>query len=153
MLGPSSFYSQPPAPKNRKQDHISNAPYSEGTLKPPKPQRVVDVSRMRRTETDGGEEMPPPFHTQAPPPPPHPIICAPFPVPSTLQHTRATQPHPPFAHHPGPQFTRHLAPHDTGRGAALTEKDSPPREPVIEGNVYVYVLHRVLYPQVHENGF
>jgi hypothetical protein len=41
-----------------------------------------------------------------------------------------------------------LAPHDVGltaEGDALSEENSEIRESVVEGTVYVYVLHRVLY--------
>jgi hypothetical protein len=36
---------------------------------------------------------------------------------------------------------------------ALTEENSPLRESVVEGTTHVYVIHRVLHPQVHDNGF
>jgi hypothetical protein len=38
-----------------------------------------------------------------------------------------------------------------GRGDAISEKDST-RESAVDGIANVYVLHRVLYPQVHDNG-
>jgi hypothetical protein len=37
-------------------------------------------------------------------------------------------------------------------GVALSEEASQPRLAAVEGFVEVYVLHRVLYPQVHVNG-
>lgn len=49
-----------------------------------------------------------------------------------------------------------MAPHDVGlsaEGVAITEEDSNTRIPVVDEKANVYVLHRVLYPQVHENGF
>jgi hypothetical protein len=56
----------------------------------------------------------------------------------------------------GRKITQRLAPHDVGltaEGVALTEEESHPKEPEVEGNAKEYVLHRVLYLQVHENGF
>jgi hypothetical protein len=38
-------------------------------------------------------------------------------------------------------------------GDAFAEENSHLRQEVVEGVVEAYVLHRVLYPQVHENGF
>jgi hypothetical protein len=38
-------------------------------------------------------------------------------------------------------------------GDAFAEENSHIRQEVVEGVVEAYVLHRVLYPQVHENGF
>jgi hypothetical protein len=46
--------------------------------------------------------------------------------------------------------------HDVGlmaEGDAFAEENSHIRQEVVEGVVEAYVLHRVLYPQVHENGF
>jgi hypothetical protein len=38
------------------------------------------------------------------------------------------------------------------KGDAFTEEDSHMWQAVVERAVLVYVLHKVLYPQVHENG-
>jgi hypothetical protein len=38
------------------------------------------------------------------------------------------------------------------KGVALPEMDQKPRKAVVDGIVNVYMLHRVLYPQVHDNG-
>jgi hypothetical protein len=80
-------------------------------------------------------------HTMPPHSPPHPH----FP----------TAPPIPLYSHTGLQNTQCLAPHDVGlmaKGVALPEMDQKPRKAVVDGIVNVYMLHRVLYPQVHDNG-
>jgi hypothetical protein len=78
-------------------------------------------------------------------------------------HAPSLPPHPhfptvppiPLYSHTGPQNTQRLAPHDVGlmaKGVALPEMDQKPRKAVVDGIVNVYMLHRVLYPQVHDNG-
>ena len=52
-------------------------------------------------------------------------------------------------------LTRRLALHDIGhlaKGDAIPDDTRNSRAAVVEGNVQVDVLHRVLYPQVHVNG-
>ena len=57
----------------------------------------------------------------------------------------------------GSLLTRRLAQHDVGRqaeGVAFHEENSHMRAAVVEGRILnCNVLHRVLHPQVHENGF
>jgi hypothetical protein len=39
------------------------------------------------------------------------------------------------------------------KGDAFAGENSHIRQEVVEGIVEAYMLHRVLYPQVHKNGF
>ena len=39
------------------------------------------------------------------------------------------------------------------KGVDFSEEDSHIWKAVVEGSMKVYMLHRVLYPQVHTNGF
>jgi hypothetical protein len=68
-------------------------------------------------------------------------------------HTRYSNAPP--NHHPGQQVSRRLAPHDVGLSAERVAflEDSNTRASVVDGSINVYVLHRVLHPQVHDNGF
>ena len=64
---------------------------------------------------------------------------------------------PPAHKRNGSLLTRRLAQHDVGRqaeGVAFHEENSHMRAAVVEGRILnCNVLHRVLHPQVHENGF
>jgi hypothetical protein len=40
----------------------------------------------------------------------------------------------------------------TAEGDAFAEEDPHPQQEVVEGFVYIYMLYRALYPQVHKNG-
>jgi hypothetical protein len=125
---------------------------------PPRIQREVEISKMRRrTWTEENEEM---LALSTSKTTITPMICAgktTHPHSLVHRHIFVTQQCPPYSlsHHIRPQESQCLALHNISReakGVALSEKDSEMREAVVEEATYVYMLHRVLYPQVHNNG-